>query len=107
MHIEIHTDNHIQQHDALRTLVQTAIESSLERHRGKVTRVDVHLSDENGPKRGEDDIRCGIEVRMERMEPVVVSHKATEIESALSGATDKLERMLESKLGRMEANRST
>jgi hypothetical protein len=60
----------------------------------------VHLSDENANKSGGSDKRCLIEARLEGRQPEVASDEAATLEGAYSGATRKLQRVLESSLGK-------
>jgi hypothetical protein len=43
-----------------------------------------------------------LEARLAGLQPIAVSHQASTIELALSGAADKLERSIENTLGRLK-----
>lgn len=101
MHIEVNTDNHIQGRSELTAQLQALVEDTLGRYADKITRVEVHLSDENGPKKGENDIRCAMEARLEGLKPMGATSHAAEVETAVASAADKLLRVIESTLGRM------
>jgi ribosome-associated translation inhibitor RaiA len=73
----------------------------------RITRVEVHLSDQNGDKSGQDDKRCMLEARLEGRQPTVVTHHAASLDEAVDGAADKLKRFLESTLERLEDARRT
>ncbi len=103
MHIQINTDNHIQGTEGMAAEVEATVESTLGHLRDRITRVEVHLSDQNGPKAGERDIRCVIEARLEGHQPTAVSHDASELSDAVDGAAEKLKRSLESLLGKLRA----
>lgn len=101
MKIQINTDHNIEGHEALAARVSGAIESALSRFSDHITRVEVHLSDENSDKKGGyDDMRCMIEVRLEGRQPIAVTHQATTIDEAVDGAADKSANLIESILGR-------
>jgi len=100
MQILTNTDRHITGSDALSTQVTAAVEAALGRFREQITRVEVHLSDENAGKGGTDDIQCVMEARLEGRQPTAVSHRAATVEDALDGAAGKLERAIESVIGR-------
>jgi len=100
MKIQINTDNNIEGSDKLTQQTQAVVESALERFAQQITRVEVHLSDENSHKGGSDK-RCVMEVRLEGMKPVAVKDQADHIEQAVTGAADKLEKMLDHTLGRL------
>lgn len=101
MQVQVSTDNHIQGSDELIQRVAGEVESSLDRFADQITRVEVHLADVNGPKSTGDDIRCLVEARLAGHQPVAVSHQAPTLEEAVDGATEKLERSLESLVERL------
>ena len=102
MQIQINTDHHIDGHEALATQVSGVVESAMSLFSDHITRVEVHLSDENSDKKGgNDDLRCVMEARLEGRQPVAVTHQAATLEQAVDGAADKLTRLIESTLGRL------
>lgn len=64
MIIQVNTDSSIENDAALTAHVQTVVEKALSRFSDKVTRVEVHLHDENAHKPGDHDKRCLLEVRL-------------------------------------------
>jgi len=105
MKIQLNTDVHIDGTGALAAQVRDTIEQTLEHFRQHVTRVEVHLSDENGGKSGQKDQRCMLEARLEGRQPVAVTDHAATVEQAVHGAAQKLARLLESTLGRLHDHR--
>ena len=102
MQILLNTDRNIEGHEALATRVSDEVESALERFSDRITRVEVHLSDENSDKKGgNDDMRCVMEARLEGRQPVAVTHHAATLDQAIDGAADKLASLIESTLGRL------
>ncbi|MEO7863656.1 MAG: HPF/RaiA family ribosome-associated protein [Nitrospirales bacterium] len=102
MQIQINTDRNIEGHEALATQVSDVVESALSRFSDHITRVEVHLSDENSEKKGgNDDMRCVVEARLEGRQPIAVTHQAATLDQAVDGATDKLSRLIENTLGRL------
>jgi len=102
MQIQVNTDNHIHGRDEIVALVETSVEGAVGRFRDRITRVEAHLSDTNSHKTKGDDIRCVLEARLAGHQPIAVTHQASTVELALSGAADKLERSVESTLGRLK-----
>lgn len=103
MQIQLNTDANIDADAALTTDVNDTVESALKRFRDHITRVEVQLSDENSDKKGgNDDMRCVMEARMEGRQPVAVTHHGATVDQAVDGAADKLHRMIESTLGRLQ-----
>ncbi len=103
MHIQLNTDHNIQGSEALAAQVEAVVAGALGRFVEQVTRVEVHLSDENGGKGGADDKRCLMEARLEGRKPTVVTHHAATVDVAMVGAADKLARVIESTLGRLRS----
>jgi ribosome-associated translation inhibitor RaiA len=83
------------------------VESVLSRFSDRITRIEVHLSDQNGDKSGQDDKRCMLEARLEGRPPTVVTHQAASLDESVDGAADKLKRSLESTLERLKDARRT
>jgi len=101
MHIQINTDDNITNADALAGQVESAVKNALDRFADQITRVEVHLSDENSDKKsGSADMRCLLEARLAGLQPISVSDVAATVAQAVDGATRKLKRSLESTLGR-------
>ncbi len=101
MKIQIKTDRNIEGHERLHSHVEQIVEGELSRFRDQITRIEVHLSDENSHKNGPDDKRCVMEVRLEGLKPEAVTHQAESLDQAVRGAAGKLERVIESTLGRL------
>ena len=102
MQIQVNSDNHIQSSIRLEEWVRTTIESTLERYEEDLTRVEVHLADENGDKPGPHDMRCQLEARPKGHQPISVTHKADSLEQAIDGAATKLDHALEHLFGRLQ-----
>lgn len=103
MHVQINTDSNIEGDNALTQQVEAVVRGTLDRFSERITRVDVHLSDENSDKKfGIDAMRCLLEARLVGLQPTVVSHQAGTVEQAVDGAAEKLKRSLESTLGRLD-----
>ena len=108
MQIQMSTDGNIEGHEALATQISGVVESALNRFSDHITRVEVHLSDENsGKKGGQDDMRCMLEARLEGRQPIAVTHQAATVDQAVDGAADKLTSLIESTLGRLRDHRAS
>lgn len=101
MHVQTNTDRNIKGSEALSTHVETVVSGALGRFIEQITRVEVHLSDENGARGGGHDIRCMMEARLEGRPPTAVTHQAGTVDEAMHGAAEKLARSIESTLGRL------
>lgn len=102
MIIQVNTDRNIEGNRELAQQIETVVANSLEHFGGKITRVEVHLSDDNSDKKvGTKDMRCLLEARLAGLQPLTVSHQAANLEQAVEGAVEKLKRSLDSTLGRL------
>ena len=96
MHVEVSTDTAITA-DIPATIA--AVEAGLARFQGRLTRVEVHLSDINGPKGGHD-ARCALEARAAGRQPVAVTNQANTPDDAVKGAVAKMKSLLATTFGR-------
>ncbi|HKK91949.1 MAG TPA: HPF/RaiA family ribosome-associated protein [Longimicrobiales bacterium] len=101
MQIQVNTDSNIEGDADLVRRVTDTLEKSLTRFGEQLTRVEVHLSDQNSDQRsGARDKRCLIEARIAGLQPISVSDEAAVVDQAVSGAADKLIRSLDRTLAR-------
>ncbi|HSA93584.1 MAG TPA: HPF/RaiA family ribosome-associated protein [Terriglobales bacterium] len=100
--IQINSDSSVSVDEELSRSVKAEVGNGLSRFEQRITRVEVHLSDVNGPKFGTRDLRCLIEARPANHEPVTASNQAATLDEAVRGATGQLHRLLETLFGRME-----
>lgn len=101
MQIKTSTDRHIEGSEQLSAQVEATVEDALGRFSDQITRVEVHLSDENSARGGDADKRCVMEARVGGRPPTAVTHEAGTVEEAVEGAADKLARTLENTLERL------
>jgi len=102
MQIQVNTDNNITGREDVVRLVQSSVEGAIGRFGDRITRVEAHLSDTNSHKLKGNDKRCLLEARLAGLPPMAVSHQAATIELAVTEAADKLQRAIESKVGRLQ-----
>ena len=100
MQIQINSDHHIHASPELAGHVQALVRDALERYSDRITRVEVHLNDLNSVKGGTDK-RCMMEARFGGLGPVAANHEAENLDLAINGAIEKLERAIEHKLGKL------
>lgn len=101
MLIQINTDNQIQGSENLDDHLSGVLESTLDRFSQHITRIEVHLSDENSHKEGPGDKRCMLEARVKGIQPIAVTHSAGNLDMAVSGAADKMKNALETTIAKM------
>ena len=105
MQIQVHTDASIEGGDRLLSHVEAEIGSALSRFSDRLTRVEVHLGDENAAKSGGIDKRCMLEARPTGQQPVAVTHYAATVEESVTGAAQRLNNLLTSKFGRLDEHK--
>lgn len=101
MQINVNTDKTIERHQGLDEHVQTVVGAAVQRFGEQITRIEVHLSDENSEKSVDGGSRCTLEARVNGFPPIAVSNHAATLHQAISGAADKLKRAIDSALGRV------
>ena len=101
MQIQVNTDRNIPGHELLVTQVEETVRKSLQHFESQITRVEVHLSDENGDKAGANDKRCVMEARLEGHQPLAASHQAESLRQAYVGAANKLKTALGNTRGKL------
>jgi ribosome-associated translation inhibitor RaiA len=101
MKIQINSDNHIAGREALIARAEATVTAALGHLSEHITRVEVHLSDENAEKTGGRDKRCMMEARLEGYQPIAVTDEADSLGEAIAGAAEKLKRTLNHTLDRL------
>jgi hypothetical protein len=105
MQIQLNTDHNINGRQRVAEYVRGVVEHAVSHFERQVTRVEVHLSDDNGAKAGPDDKRCVMEARAGSIEPVIVTHRGPNVDEAIHGAAAKLKRSLANELARAHSHR--
>jgi ribosome-associated translation inhibitor RaiA len=104
MQIQVNTDRHIHGGEDLHERVQIMVADAISHLKERITRIEVHLSDENSLKHGEHDKRCMLEARLRGLQPIAVTHQAETLTLAIDGATEKLGRAIGHAVGKAKAN---
>lgn len=99
MFVQVRTDNHIKSDAAANARLEQKVRRKLKRFEDRLSRVEVHVADVNGPKGGGDK-RVSIEARPAGHEPVAVHAEAKRVDTAVIQAADKAARALEHSLGK-------
>lgn len=105
MQVLVNTDRNVEATPGLVQAVEGEVSSALSRVSDQVTRVDVHLGDENSNKFGTADKRCMMEARPAGHEPIAVTHHGASLHEAYSGAAEKLKHLLEGRLDQMRSKK--
>lgn len=101
MHIQINSDKNIDININSKQIYKSKTEKKLERFENIISRIEVHLSDENAEKSGLNDKKCLIEARMQNRQPIIVTDTSDVIEKSFASALNKLTRKLDTIVGKM------
>ncbi|MEO5978309.1 MAG: HPF/RaiA family ribosome-associated protein [Chryseolinea sp.] len=101
MNIQFNTDKNINGSERFTAPYIAQIESELSRFSDHITRIEVHLSDEDGQKEGPNSKRCVLEARVERRQPIAVTNHSNSYGQAIGGALDKLTASLDTIMGKL------
>jgi hypothetical protein len=102
MQILVNTDNAIESHEPLVESLEAIAREGLSRFADRISRVELHLSDVNAD-RGGDDKRCVVEVRPNGMGPVVTTDQADTLDKVTRSAIHKMVHLLDSTFGKLAA----
>ena len=101
MQIQVNSNRSLNTGESFERWASGELHQSLGRFKGDITRIEVHMSDENSDKTSPDQNRCVMEARLVHHEPLAVNHNAPNQDLAFRGASEKLKRVLDHTLGKM------
>jgi hypothetical protein len=102
MQVQVNTGNGLENKETLERWADEFLNDALARFSQEITRVEVQLTDENNVKNGAADKRCMLEARLNGHEPLAVNHHGETQDIAFRGAAQKLVRLLEHTLGKLD-----
>jgi hypothetical protein len=105
MQVLFKTDNRIKGDEAFIRSVEIDVLDALGRFAPQVTRVEIYVTDENGPKVRDNDIRVSAVATVAGQAPVAVHAQADQIEAGVAIVTGKLTSALETVFGRLQSRR--
>lgn len=100
MQVQINTANNVAGREALMESIEANVRNRLARYESRLTRVEVHVGDENGEGAEGGDKRC-VMARPAGLDPVTVTELASSIDQATAGALGKLSTALERTFGKL------
>ena len=106
MQVILNTDHNLAGSEELTARVEADVSTAIDRFSDRVTRVEVHLNDENSGKAGPADKRCMMEARVNGHPPLAVTANAEDYGLAIAASADKLARALDKALGRLVDRRA-
>lgn len=102
MHLQFNPAEGMAVSEALEQHARECLDKVQRRFGERVTRVEIHLKDVNGPKGGMDK-ECLMEARPAGLQPVVASAVADDTYQVIKQSADKLEKVLESRIRKADA----
>ena len=99
--IQIHADTQLPSDSDRNTRLEDQIRPRLARFEGRITDVEVHVSDINGPRGGNADLRCSMEARINGIPPVAAIDQGSTFDRAVIGAAKKVVRAIDHQLGKL------
>jgi ribosome-associated translation inhibitor RaiA len=102
MQIQINTDKNINGDERHEYYFTPQITEAFTRYKSYITRIEVHLKDENGKKDGIKDKTCSLEARLEGRKPIAVTSHESTVELSINSAIEKMKSSLETILGRTQ-----
>lgn len=100
MQIIFNSDNRIDGHAGVASDVEAVFGERLSRFSERLSRVEIHVADQNGPRGGSDDIRANVEARPNNGKPVTVSATGRDVGAATREAVSKLVSALDTEFGK-------
>ena len=98
MQIQINADD-VTITDALAKRINDELERALEHRSDRITRIEVHIQDTNGPKSGQDK-RCVMEARPAGDDPITVEDVSDDAYELVRQTARKLRRAVERHIDR-------
>ncbi|MEO9257740.1 MAG: HPF/RaiA family ribosome-associated protein [Crocinitomicaceae bacterium] len=101
MTIQINTDKNSSIQEAFSPRLDQFLAEELSRFSEHITRLEVHLSDENGSKERFNDKKCLLEACLEDRMPIRVRGSASTYDLAINSAIERLKTSLDNVLGQI------
>lgn len=100
MQVQFNSDSSVMGTDNVAERIETQLREKLSRFEDRLTRLEVHVRDENGRKGGGDDKACMIEARPRGGKPIGVTGHAAKVDDAARKAANTLAQRLERHFGK-------
>ncbi len=100
MQFQFNSDSSVMGTENVADRIEEMLRGKLARFEDRLTRIEVHVSDENARKGGGDDKTCTIEARPRGGRPIGVTAHAAKVDDAARKAGNTLAQRLERVLGK-------
>lgn len=105
MQFQFNSDSSVMGTENVAERIEASVRAKLARFEDRLTRLEVHVSDENARKGGADDKTCMIEARPRSGRPIGVTEHASDVDTAARIAANTLAQRLERVLGKAEKHK--
>jgi hypothetical protein len=100
MQVQFNSDSSVMGTDNVASRIEEAVRAKLARFEDRLTRIEIHVRDENGSKGGADDKACTIEARPAGGRAIGVTEHADTVDGAAAKAARTLAQRLDSHFGK-------
>ena len=100
MQFQFNSDSSVMGTDNVAERIEAQLRHRIARYEERLTRIEVHVSDENAHKHGHDDKTCTIEARPRGGKPIGLHGKADKVDDAARKAANTLVQRLERVFGK-------
>ena len=100
MQFQFNSDSSVMGTENVAERIEAAVRQKLARFEDRLTRLEVHVSDENASKGGADDKTCMIEARPRGGKPIGVTEHASKVDDAARKAANTMAQRLERHFGK-------
>lgn len=100
MQFQFNTDHTVMGTANVAERIEAMMRTKFARFADRLTRIEVHVTDENGHKHGHDDKACTIEARPRGGRPIGVTEHGSKVDAAARKAAQTMVQRLERVLGR-------
>lgn len=100
MQVQFNSDSSVMGTENVAERIEAKVRDKLARFEDRLTRIEIHVHDENAHKHGSDDKACTIEARPRGGRPIGVTEHASKVDDAARKAANTLAQRLERVLGK-------
>ncbi|MGB3723551.1 MAG: HPF/RaiA family ribosome-associated protein [Pacificimonas sp.] len=100
MDFQFNTDSSVMGTENVAERIETQLRGKLKRFEDRLSRLEVHVRDDNAGKGGGDDKSCTIEARPRGGDPVTVTASGNDVDKAARDAAAKMVTLLDRHFGK-------
>lgn len=105
MQFQFNSDSSVMGTENVAERIEAMMREKLARFEDRLTRLEVHVSDENAAKGGSDDKACTVEARPRGGRPIGVTEHASKVDDAARKAANTMAQRLERIFGKSEKHK--